>query len=188
MTAHFVRSALVAVALLLPACALAAVETTVDPDVDIAKFRTFVFLDSAPNADGAVTDKGVRSRLQRILSRRMGTKGYMPAKPGAGADLGVHFTGCVTEKQSVLVVGRPGPYDYNWGGRREIGGTDTLDYKQGTLFVDIVDLGANRLVFRTRITEALTSNFSEDNWAKVEKALVEAFKKLPQRAGSTKPK
>ncbi|MNC87462.1 hypothetical protein D3C83_31900 [compost metagenome] len=77
------------------------------------------------------------------------------------------------------MTGRPGPYSYNWG-RTELGGQDTFDYREGTLIVDLVDLSGNRLLWRTRIQQALTASYSEENWKKVDRALGEAFRKLPQ--------
>jgi len=168
-------------AMLAATCAAAAdVQTTADPQADLARYRTYVFLEGEPGAKGGSTDKLARDRLQRMIATRLGTKGYAPAKKGETADLGVHYSGHVVPKQRVLVVGRPGPYDYNWG-RSEIGGVDTLDYREGTLFVDLVDLGKNQLLWRARISEAFTAGYSEDNWKKVDKALVQAFEKVPAR-------
>ena len=92
----------------------------------------------------------------------------------------MHFSGKVVEKQSVLMVGRPGPYDYGWG-RRELGGYDTMDYREGTLYLDLVEVASNRLVWRTGITEALSAGYSEENWKKIEQALEKAFEGVPQR-------
>jgi hypothetical protein len=56
-----------------------------------------------------------------------------------------------------------------------------VDYRQGTLFVDLVDLAKRRLLWRTRISEALSAGYSEDNWKKIDRALGEAFEGLPAR-------
>ncbi|HZM43699.1 MAG TPA: DUF4136 domain-containing protein, partial [Burkholderiales bacterium] len=107
-------------------------------------------------------------------------QGLRARRDGQPSDLGVHFSGKVVEKQSVLMVGRPGPYDYGWG-RRELGGYDTLDYREGTLYLDLVEVASNRLVWRTGITEALSAGYSEENWKKIEQALEKAFEGVPQR-------
>lgn len=155
------------------------VRTTVDPKADFSKHQTFAFFDAEPKGKGAITDKAARERLRHLIAQHLNKRGYRPVAPGQAADLGVNFTGHVEPKQSVLMTGRPGPYSYSWG-RSELGGQDTFDYREGTLIVDLVDLSGNRLLWRTRIQQALTAGYSEENWKKVDRALGEAFKKLPQ--------
>jgi len=175
------RSLLAVVAMLLASCATdQGIQTTVDPHANLANHRTYVFLEGGPKTEGSITDKSVHDRLRHMIAVRMGTRGYMPAATGQPADIGVHFSARVVEKQSVLIVGRPGPYDYSWG-RAELGGADTLNYKEGTLYLDLVDLASNRLAWRTRISEALTADYSEDNWKKIERALEQAFENAPLR-------
>ena len=170
-----------AAAPLLAACAApAGIQTTLDPQADISRYRTYAFLEGGPKTEGAITDKRVNERLRHIIAVRLGASGYVPAALGQPADLGVHYAGKVVPKQSVLMVGRPGPYDYSWG-RTELGGYDTLDYREGTLYIDLVELATNRLVWRSRVSEALSVGYTEDNWKKLESALEQAFEKLPTR-------
>ena len=175
------RTLLIAAAFLLMARVAAAdVRTTVDPQADLGKYRTFVFLQADPKDKGAITDKMALERLRSMIAGHLGKRGYKPVEPGKTADLGVHFAGHVEPKQSVLMTGRPGPYSYNWG-RTELGGQDTFDYREGTLIVDLIDVSKNQLLWRTRISEALTASYSEENWKKIDRSLGEAFKKLPSR-------
>jgi len=157
----FARTFLVAATLLLTGAVTAAdVQTTVEPSADFAKFRTFAFLESEPKAKGAITDKRANERLRYMIAQHLNKTGYKPAPPGKPADLGVLFAGHVEPKQRVLMTGRPGPYSYDWG-RTQLGGESTLDYREGTLFVDLVDVSKNQLVWRARFTEALTAAYSE---------------------------
>jgi hypothetical protein len=168
-------------AVLLAGCEAAPkVQTTLDPQANMAGYRTFSFLESAPKAAGAITDERVRGRLRHMIAMQLMERGYTPATPGQAGDLGVHYTGQVAAKQSVLIVGTPGPHDYGWG-NRELGGYDTMSYREGTLFIDLVDISKRTLVWRAHVTEALTPGYSEENWKKVDRALDEAFKSLPQR-------
>ncbi len=170
-----------AAAALLAACAAPpGIQTTLDPQADISRYRTYAFLEGGPKTEGAITDKRVNDRLRHMIAVRLGASGYVPAASGQPADLGVHYAGKVVPKQSVLMVGRPGPYDYSWG-RTELGGYDTLDYREGTLYIDLVELATSRLVWRSRVSEALSAGYSEDNWKKLESALEQAFEKLPTR-------
>jgi hypothetical protein len=156
------------------------VKTTVDPSADLSRYPTFTFLQSDPKARGALNDPKVYDRLRYMIAVHLNSRGYRPAPPGKTGELGVHFSGSAAPKQSVLMVGRAGPYDYGWG-NQELGGTDTLDAREGNVVVDLVDLAKGRLLWRARITEALTAGYSEENWKKAEKALAEAFAKLPAR-------
>ncbi len=181
MKAILVSAVLISAAMLLPVRAAAAeVQTTADPQADLSRYGTFVFLEADPGAPGAITDKLARDRLRHMIGIRLGTKGYAPAKKGETAELGVHYSGQVVPKQRALMVGRPGPYDYSWG-RADIGGYDTTAYREGTLFVDLVDLGKSHLLWRARISDVFSAGYSEENWKKVDRALVEAFKSVPQR-------
>jgi hypothetical protein len=162
--------------ILLAACASAPdVQTTLDPQADAGKYRTFTFVQSDPSATGAITDKLALNRLQRMIAGHLASRGYVPAEAGQSADLGVHFAGHVEPKQRVF-MGDSGFYNYNWSR-----GYNTVDYRQGTLFVDLFNLRDKQLVWRTRISEALTTGYSEDNWKKVDRSLAEAFKSLPAR-------
>src|SRR5688572_23819827 len=175
MKAKLRRSILVTVALLLSAPATAAdVQTTVDPKADLARYRTFTFLDADPKVKGAITDKLVNDRVRNMIAGQLRAKNYAPAGSGQSADLGVHYSGQVTDKQRALMVGRPGPYSYAWG-TTELGGYDTLEYRQGTLYIDLVDLAKGQLLWRTRISEAFTAGYSDENWKKLDRALDEAF-------------
>lgn len=167
--------------MLLASCATPpGIQTTLDPQADLTKYRTYTFLEGGPKTEGNIADKRVNDRLRHMIAVRMGTRGYMPAPAGEVGDIGVHFAGKVVPKQSVLMVGRPGPYDYGWG-RTELGGYDTMGYREGTLYIDLVELASNRLVWRTRIEEAFSAGYTEENWTKVDRALERAFEKLPVR-------
>lgn len=175
----------IATFILLTACATPPAgtertETTVNPAVDVGRLGTFAFLEADPKDKGAITDPAVQGRLRQLIMRHLGQRGYQPAAPGQTADLGVLFAGHVEPKQRVLMTGRPGPYSYNWG-RAELGGQSTLDYREGRLIVDLVDLSKNELAWRARISEALTAGYSDENWKKIDRALGDAFKTLPAR-------
>ena len=176
-----INGLLLAAALLLPSCAAPpGIQTTLDPQVDISKYRTYAFLEGGPKTEGAITDKLVNDRLRHMIAVRLGANGYMPAASGQPADLGVYYAGKVVPKQSVLMVGRPGPYDYSWG-RTELGGYSTADYREGTLNIDVVELASNKLVWQSTIKDAFAAGYTEDNWKKIERALEQAFEKMPAR-------
>lgn len=172
---------LIAAGLLFATAAGAAdVQVTADPKANLARYATFAFAEPDAKSKGAIADKAVRDRLRHLIAQHLNKRGYQPAPPGKTAELAVNVAGHVEAKQRVLMTGRPGPLDYSWG-RSEIGGTSTLDYREGTLIVDLVDVAGGQLLWRTRIQEALTAGYSEENWKKVDRSLGQAFQKLPAR-------
>ena len=175
--------ACLAVFLLLPmAERAAAADVSPKPEVaaNVAKFRTFAFVQGDPQQAGVVADKQVRHRLERMVTSQLMNKGYAPAAPGQKAELGVNMAGKVMDKQQVFLVDNPTPYEY-YRGRIEAGGYDTAQYREGTVQVDIIDLGQPRLLWNTRIEQELSAGYSEENWKKVERAMAAAFKSLPAR-------
>jgi hypothetical protein len=170
-----------ALLMLLSACAAAA-DTTAKSKAgaDIVKYRTFAFVKGDPQQEGVVADRQVRHRLERMVTSQLMNKGYAPAAPGQKAELGVNMAGKVMDKQQVFLVDNPTPYEY-YRGRIEAGGYDTAQYREGTVQVDIIDLGQPRLLWNTRIEQELSAGYSEENWKKVERAMAAAFKSLPAR-------
>jgi hypothetical protein len=170
-----------ALLMLLSACAAAA-DTTAKSKAgaDIVKYRTFAFVKGDPQQEGVVADRQVRHRLERMITTQLMNKGYAPAAPGQKAELGVNMAGKVMDKQQVFLVDNPTPYEY-YRGRIEAGGYDTAQYREGTVQVDIIDLGQPRLLWNTRIEQELSAGYSEENWKKVERAMAAAFKSLPAR-------
>jgi hypothetical protein len=156
------------------------VKTAMDPGADLPRYGTFTFLEPDPKAKGAITDKQVRERLRYMIAVHLNSRGYKPAPPGKTGELGVHFSGHAQAKERALMTGRPGPYSYGWG-HTEVGGYSTMDYREGNLVVDLVDLSKGQLLWRAQIQQALTAGYSEENWKKADKALAEAFKNLPAR-------
>ena len=166
--------------MLLAACATAADTAQLQAAADIIKYRTFTFVKGDPQQAGVVADRQVRHRLERMVTSQLMNKGYSLPAPGQVAELGVNIAGKVVPKQRVFVVGNPTPYDYHRG-RIEPGGYEAVDYREGTVNVDIVDLRQSRLLWEAQISEKLTAGYSEENWKKVEQALGQAFKSLPAR-------
>jgi hypothetical protein len=176
-----IRTAWVVAIIALAACASAPdIQTTFDFQADLTQYRTFAFVQGDTKAAGAITDPQVRSRLGQFIATQLRARGYAPAAEGQTADLAVHFAGHMLPKQQVFMAGRPGPYDYGWG-RAQAGGYGSMDYRQGTLIIDLVDLPRGQLLWRTRISAALPAGYSEETWKRVELVLSDAFRTLPAR-------
>jgi hypothetical protein len=170
-----------AAVLLLAACATPAdVRTVQAPGTDVGKFRTFAFVQGDLKAAGAIADAKVRERLQYQIAIHLGSRGYTPAAPGQAADIGVHYVGRVEQAQNELMTGYPGLYEYR-GGNVDLGGISSMDYRQGTLVIDLFDRAGKQLLWRATIAESFAASYTEDNWKKLDAALGRAFKDLPAR-------
>jgi len=171
----------IAVAIILSACATPAdVRTTLAPGANLERFRTFAIVQGDVQGPGAISDKLARERLQHLIALHLGKRGYMPAPPGQSADLGVHYVGQVDTAQRELMTGYPGLYQIRRGDV-DVGGVATMQYRKGTLIIDIFDRTEKRLLWRATITEAFSTGYTEENWKKVDRALGEAFSSLPAR-------
>ena len=72
--------------MLLASCATdPAIHTIVDPQMDLAKYRTFVFLEGGPKTEGNITDKRAHDRLRHMIAVRLTSRGYAPAATGSRA-------------------------------------------------------------------------------------------------------
>ena len=175
---HFRTSACLLL-LVLAACASGPnFQTVTDPRADLSKYTTYAFVNSDPKEAGAITDPMLRRRLADMIAAQLSTRGYQIAAQGQAPTLAVHFTGSVSQQQRVFMEG-PGQGFYGYGWRQDMGGFDTSNYRKGTLTVDLVDPRQKQLVWQARISEALTESYSEENFARIERAVAAAFKELP---------
>ncbi len=179
LTRASVYSPLAAVALIAACASAPEVSTTLDPDADPGRYATFAFTQGDPQRLNVVTDPQVLRRLQQMVTRQLAVKGYVAAAPGQAADMGVNFAARVEDAQRVFMTGS-GFQEYGWR-NRQLGGYETVNYREGTLLVDVVDLKQTRLMWRAHVAEELTPGYSEENWIKIDRALAEAFKTLPAR-------
>ena len=164
---------------LLAACASAPnVSSTLVPGADPGKYRTFVFIEADTKPIGVMADSQVQRRLQQLVASQLAAKGYTPVAGDARAELGVSIAGQVVAKERVLMAGSPGAYDEHRG-RVERGGYQTTDYREGTLYIDIIDLAQSKPMWSTQFIETLSAGYSDENWNRVDRALDEAFKNLP---------
>jgi len=176
-----IRVVLIVSIMAMAACASTPdIQTTFDFSADLGKYRTFAFVQGDAKSTGAITDHQVRGHLEQLIAAQLKARGYLPAAEGQTADLAVHFAGHMAPKQRVFMAGKPDPYDYGWD-RAQAGGYESVDSRQGTLMIDLVDLPRGQLLWRTRISDALSAGYSEENRKKVEQSLSDAFRTLPAR-------
>jgi len=139
------RHAVLGLLLLTPGgCASTYVGSYVARDLDVGSYRTFAwappdtFSTGDPRLDNnELFDRHVRERVERALTSR----GFLRVEPALRPDLLVHYHAGVTQEIDLQELGYPREYCEEADCRPYV-------YDAGTLVVDVVDRGANRLVWR----------------------------------------
>jgi len=142
--------AIAVAAIVIGACAASGPEIRNDmnPAANFAAYRTFGFI-SPLATDKAGYETVFTGRLKDSTRRAMESKGYVYSE--STPDLLINFYANVQDKQDI--VSSPGPvgyYGYRYGMYGGWGATEieTVNYKQGTLTIDLVDAKKKVLVWQ----------------------------------------
>lgn len=158
------------------------VKTTYDFDstVDFSKYKTYEFTEDAMKIPIQELD---RTRLISAIDAEMGKKGFTKSStPDVWLDLQVKLE----QKQSATATNTGvgyygGPYRYGYGAG--YGGTTHINvenYVDGTLFINMIDKGTEKLVWQGRGTKTLEENPSpEKKQANITYGVQAIFKNYP---------
>jgi hypothetical protein len=180
---------LIGIALLLVSCASKpTIETDYDHSVDFSKYKTYGFFNPMgienPNYSsvlGAV--------FRDAISKEMESRGYVKSDT---PDLMVNVSGRMKDKTKVTTSPsmHGGYYGYRggrygaWGGYGYGSTTHVSNYTEGTVNVDLVDVGLKRMVWEGvavgRVNESKTN---EETRAAINSGIQEMFAGYPFRAG-----
>jgi Domain of unknown function (DUF4136) len=166
---------LAAIAALAAGCATKAdVRTDQEPGSDLKAYQTFAFYESANPAYMSLLEKHLRHAARTQLERQQYR--YDERNP----DLRVNYALQVLDKQEVQSTSR-GHLGYRaWA----YSGVETVDYKQGTLAIDLVDAKRNALVWRAVAEGRLDHKAMEQPQATIDAVVGEMFTRFP---GAAKP-
>jgi hypothetical protein len=170
-------------ALTLWACTSFNVKTDHDDTADFSSFKTFAFAGLADVNKGGIYDNSLmQKRIESVVARELTTKGVRQVGLDEHPDLLVHYWVNVQDKQrlesggtSVGVARYRG--GYGWGAGYG-GGVTTVEYKEGTLILDLVEQAKKELVWRATIVGTLQDS-AEDNVELGNKAIAKAFEDYP---------
>lgn len=145
-----------------------------DPAVDLNSYKTFAFFEQAP-VDKARYTTLLGARLKRATREQLERQDYVYSE--ANPDLRVNLRLVVLEKQEI----RSSPsgrafYGYRGWSNDAI---ETVDYRQGTLAVDLVDARRNALVWHGVAEGRLDSKAMEQPGPAIEAAVGEIFAHFP---------
>jgi len=173
------RLILLAIALII--CACASTPTTysnADATADFSKYKTFGFFEKlATNRAGY--ESAETRYLKTAVTREMNNRGLVYSeKP----ELKVNFNINSEEKiRSTQTPTTGGYYGYRGGYYGGMVGYETRidQYTEGTLNIDVVDAGTNKLVWEGAIVGRVTKKVKENLEPVIDEAVREVFKSFP---------
>lgn len=184
-----VALAAVAVVTVLAACAPTRPEirSQQDPGANLSVYRTYGYV-SPLGTDKAGYATVLTSHLKNAVGRELEARGYHYS--ATAPDLLVNFYANIEEKTEVYST-PTGPmyggyYGYRGGMYGGWGGYDvqTVNYKQGTLSIDLVD-GAKKQLVWTGIAEGRVSKEARQNpGPAIDRVVAEIFATYPGRAAT----
>lgn len=146
-------------------------------DLQPSAYRTFSWEmpDQFPTGDPRLDNNPFFvQELQKAVEGQLGKLGLSPAK--SGADLSVHFHATVRDRVNVYDVDQAAGYD-----QRGYQGTQTVQYEEGTVLVDIADVKGKRVIWRgwmqTDLSGAIGDN--DELVKRVREGMAKLFAQFP---------
>jgi hypothetical protein len=173
---------LLALALGLAACTSEQAATHVDsrPGVDLARYKTYNFMDATARNDSAFVNAGSNiSDLKDAVTRQLEARGYRKAdQPDLLVNIGlVTQTRTQTRQANYQTDGAPyyiGQRNYHW----QAGDIPIGQYQEGTATIDLVDAARKELVWQGT-TSAILSRKPTRAAKQIDEGVADVFAKFP---------
>ncbi len=147
--------------MLLAACQSSPIQQDYDPNRSYTQYRSWAWAEPAVSyapADPRLQSDLTTQRIREAVAGQLDVRGLRPAVAGTEPDLTVRAHLVVENRQDQVTTS----YGGYWGGywRGGWGGpgyyeTRTVDYRVGTLQIDLFDAQDNQLVWRGSASEVL---------------------------------
>lgn len=183
MSSHFRTAAVTTLsvaALAVAACAPAIhVNSYVERGADLARYHTYDFAppETTPTGDPRLDANPIfAGRVQSAIEAQLGARGYtreVKRKP----DFRIHFHASVSQQIDVNDVDRQNGYC-------QAGDCKPFVYDTGTLLVDFVDAGTNRLIWRGWAEGSMDGVVDNQSWMeqRIDEAITKIVATLPRRS------
>lgn len=159
------------------------VNTDRDPGVDLSAYRTFGFIKPLSTDRQGYSTLASR-RLKQSTRREMESRGYKYTE--SNPELLVNFNVNVRERQEVRsspAAARYGYYGYRWGLYDPWGGYPadvyTVNYKIGTVAVDVVDAQRKQLVWQGMVEGRVSNKEMRNPSGTIDEVIARIFTKFP---------
>ncbi len=177
-----IQAAIATLSLLLVASAVAARDTSYDKDHDFTEYATFAWLEPrgattvvllGRSVNDASRLRGAHRLIEEAIERELDRKGLDLREPSE-ADFFVRFHTSVDQRFEIHA-------DYRYRRPRfRLPATAHIDsYDEGTLVIDVIDAGSERLVWRTSVTRSIEAMNLEKT---IDKAVARALRNFPPKA------
>lgn len=160
------------------------VRTQSAPNLDIARYTTFGFIDK-PGTDTAGYTTLTTRYLEEVVGREMTSRGYTRSE---SPDLLINFNVATQDKienrgpsVGVGYGGRGWRHGHGYGWGVGLGGyNDIHNFTEGSLTVDVVDRARNELIWSGTAVGRLTKKTLEQPQPAIEQAVDLIFDKYPK--------
>lgn len=177
---------------LLAGCATGPrVRTGYDPAADFGQYRTWGFYEPIAMEESGYST-WISDRIKDNVRREMAARGYRYVE--SDPDLAVNFQGIVRERTDVWSTPRTDfHYFYSYRHRTYFAvpfwydDTQVSQYTEGTLTVDLVDAGRNRMVWTGAAIGRVTRSTPQERLVEIDNAIAAIFAQYPYRAGTAAP-
>ncbi|MBE0571713.1 MAG: DUF4136 domain-containing protein [Ignavibacteriaceae bacterium] len=175
------------VLLALIGCSAVSVSTDYDPATDFNTYKTYKWGTANDPNDALLKNQLVLNRVYKAIDNSLTAKGF--TKTDNNPDFVVYPHAGTKERTNIESWGYgyggwwgAGPY-MGWPG----GNIDVNQYTEGSLFIDIVDMTDNKLIWRgvgTGVVDAPSS--PEEGSQKMNDAVAKILQDFPPHTGSSK--
>jgi hypothetical protein len=153
-----------ALAVLVSACSSTPVETGRDRALDLARYRTYVFMQPAEDSEKSEWASMLDLKLKGVIRETLRGKGLTEA--ASRADLGISYS--VIGADGKIYGSDPAPWRF---GQLE----EDRATREGSLSLAFVDLPTNRMVWQGTAVEALKAGRDTGQVAQALRNLLERF-------------
>jgi ribosomal protein L3 len=172
---------IIALALTVAACSSLRVTHDYDKQAEFANYKTYAF--SGDSQKMPINDLN-RNRLLSAVEKEMAAKGFTKSdNPDVLVDMHIKAEEKVDATATTMGPGYRGYYGrYGYGGGFSTTSINYNEYIVGTLFVNLVDVTANQIVWQGRATKTLDENASAEKREKnINYAVQQIFLKYPPK-------
>ena len=142
---------------LLAACSSVKVNYDYDPQADFSRYKTYSFTDDARNLE---VGELIRGRILTAIEAEMSKKGFTKSEtPDMLVDLHVKTAKRTEAVANNVGGGYYGRYGY-WGGGMRTTTISYNEYTDGSLFINFIDKGTEKLVWQGVGTKTIDPNVS----------------------------
>jgi hypothetical protein len=154
------------------------VRIDMEPGIDLAKYRTFAFFDGVSTDVGGYTSL-YSAQLKQSTRRELERLGFTYAE--SDPELRINFFLRVIDKQRLSST-PSGYYSYRagrygtWGGYPYV---ETVEYREGTLSIDLVDAKRNQLVWQGVAEGEVKDESMKKPGPALDKVVTQVFSNFP---------